>query len=100
MQGFDSCNAEPDAKVSLLVLVPHPVAYNVTSPAAYIIHCDYSLHCDSILDYSFYVCQYEPGLCYSCRAMNRDSKGYLNSGKHCSPSAAGGTITSIQPHTL
>lgn len=53
MQVFGSCNAEPDAEVSLLVLVMYPVVYNVISPAAYIIHPDYSLHCDRIWDYSF-----------------------------------------------
>lgn len=47
-QVLRSCNTEPDAEVSPLLLVLHPVVYNVTSPAAYIIHRDYSLHCDRI----------------------------------------------------
>lgn len=81
MQVFSSCNTKPDAEVSLLVLVLYPVVSNVTSPAAYIIHHDYSLHCDGIWDYSFDVCWYEPGLHYSSHAMKHDSKGYLNGGR-------------------
>lgn len=57
MKVSGGCNAEPDAKVSLLVLVLYPVVCNVTSPAAYIINHDYSLHCGRICDYSFDVCQ-------------------------------------------
>lgn len=62
-------NAEPAAGAFLLLLVAYPAASTT--------HHESSLLCDRIWDFSFDVCQQEPGLHYSFNSMMKHgSKGF------------------------